>query len=362
MLGNLWHLRAVAGPRTREAGRARRSSLAPWAAALGIAVSCRPTAPSESPGSATPAATPSPTSESEAAPVAEPKAKPDLGALVADLTLVRPAGRLVELAGETEECEGEGFPETLSAAGAQALGDAAPGGTVTIVHPAGQTVATITEAGCLAYEEYAQQEALLLTLDVPAGPQPSGSEVARAFAPPYLGFVFTVPHIDARLTVPPVFSRDAEFAPRVARIVAAFAEREAARRREDCREAIADGDIAPPTDIAAAVARTQVWQLAAAEPTVWVLLDDPAVTFTCYAPDETEGIGMLVDVEAGAVVLTVESNNGIELPWVVDLDGDGTQEALLDVQWLEDGGHEIALLRKGPDGWGRESLWVADTP
>lgn len=50
------------------------------------------------------------------------------------------------------------------------------------------------------------------------------------------------------------------------------------------------------------------------------------------------------------------------MQWVTDLDGDGYAEGLVDVLWLEDGGHEIVLLRHGASGWDTRSMYAFDGP
>ncbi len=336
--------------------RPRNPSL-PVLVALGI-MSCRP-APETSPASVEP-------TPKRAEPVTESvpaSSSPALSDLIPEIVLVPPASIVVELEFFDEVCEREGFPETLSNEAAAELGDAKPGSPVTIVHTEGQTTVQVESAGCQEAEEYVAESATLLILDQPAGPEAPGSRVERMMAAPYLGFVGTSPVPEARLDAPPGVAWDSAFGERVRGQVAALVSEMVATRTKQCRTQIDEGNIRAPSveAIQAAVQRVEAWQLAASPPVVWMEFGDPAITFSCYE-DYVDTVGVLLDVESGAKLLTVESNNGVELRWVTDLDGDGAKEGLVDVQWLEDGGHKIILLARGESGWAETRLYEFDGP
>lgn len=280
------------------------------------------------------------------------------------MVLVPPASTVVEYEYDTEVCEREGFPGSLSDAAAAELGKVKPGSPVTIVHGEGKTTATVQSAGCQEAEEYGVESATLLTLDQPAGPEAPGSRAQQIYAAPYLGFVGASPAADARLDSPEPLVWESEVGARVRRQVATLASEMVAKRTKQCRTEIDDGDMrVPSTDATkAAILRVQAWQLAASPPVVWLEFSDPAITFTCYEEDDAENVGILLDVESGAQLVAVDSNNGVELQWVTDLDGDGAKEGLLDVRWLEDGGHKIILLARGESGWAETTLYAFDGP
>jgi hypothetical protein len=64
----------------------------------------------------------------------------------------------------------------------------------------------------------------------------------------------------------------------------------------------------------------------------------------------------------GKVEATWATNNGVVLDWVVDLDGDGRDEAVLHRRWLEDGMEEIHLLVEEGRAWDARTLYVSDSP
>jgi hypothetical protein len=323
------------------------------------ALSCRPaptiTAPPAEPASV------QVESEAEGPPRAE---APVLSELLADMVLVQQESTVVELEFFDEVCSREGFPETLTDAAAAELGDAKPGSLVTIVHDEGQISARVASAGCQEAEEYVAESATLLTLDQPAGHVSGSSHIPRMLLPPNLAFVGSRPSASARLEAPRPMAWESPLGKRVHDLVSARVDEIVVNRTEACREEIDEGEMHAPTAAAAqaAIGRLTAWHVAAASPVVWVLIEDPAITFTCYSADEFESVGVLIDVDTGLEVAEFESNNGVELVWVTDIDGDGTQEGLVDVQWLEDGGHEIILLRHDDEGWGEVSLYSFDGP
>lgn len=329
----------------------------PVLVALGV-VSCRP-APESSPASVEPV-----TNQAETVVESPPEsASPPLSELISEIVLVPPASMVVELEFFDEVCEREGFPETLSDEAAAELGDAKPGSPVTIVHRDGQTMAQVHSAGCQEAEEYVAESATLLVLDQPAGPEAPGSRVEQMTAAPNLGFVGTSPAPQARLDPPQAVARDSALGERVRGQVAALAAEMVATRTRECQAQIDEGDMQAPSVEAtqAAVQRVEAWQLAASPRVVWMEFGDPAISFTCYE-DYVDTLGVLVDVESGTELVRVESNNGVELQWVTDLDGDGAMEGLVDVQWLEDGGHKIILLARGESGWAETTLYAFDGP
>jgi hypothetical protein len=115
--------------------------------------------------------------------------------------------------------------------------------------------------------------------------------------------------------------------------------------------------------IADAVQRARVhWIESPGQQIVLAVFEDPAITFGCYSGQDPAIVAVLFDLDAGVDLLTIECNNTFEPQWAVDLDGDGAQEIVVDVTWLEDGGHAIKLLRRDATGWSEESLWAADGP
>lgn len=300
-----------------------------------------------------------------ALPPAKPERPPgpDLGEILIGLTLVSPASPAVGIA-DDEICEREGYPESLPESAAAELEDARPGQPVVIVHDEGQTHAAVAAVGCLAPEEYSDS-ATILKLTEPAGSVsdkvPPG---LRPYIPPYFAFVGVQPSPEAILGEPTPLKRSSDEDAATRAAITAAAERVAATHADRClRDEEFDAAALPSREsIVEAAHRADVWQLPASSPTLWVVFYDPALTFGCVAGNEPDLVGQLIDVASNTPVFAVEANNSVELQWTTDLDGDGTHEALLDVQWMEDGGHEVRLLHHDGTGWDDMLLYASDSP
>jgi hypothetical protein len=128
---------------------------------------------------------------------------------------------------------------------------------------------------------------------------------------------------------------------------------------------VAESGVQAPTEgrIEAAVLRAEMLVVTSAkERVVFVTYSDPALTFECYGADDPALVGVLFDVDAGKILEQHETNNELTPQWVVDLDGDGNEELLLDLMWLEDSGHSILLLYRGADGWTESTIYAFDGP
>lgn len=288
---------------------------------------------------------------------------PDLAEILAGLYLVSRASQELD-AEDGDECEREGYPASLSEQAAAELGDAAPGKPVVIVHDEGQTRAAVVGVGCREAEEY-EAGATILELSHPAGRIPDDVPPGLImYIPPYLAFVGVQPSPQAILSSPLPLERgpDEDAAFRAA--IQSAAKRISGTRAAIClKEAeFSESAVPQPDRTAEAADRAKTWQIQAPSPTLWVLFNDPAVTFGCDPEYEPELVGVLIDVATNTSVLAVQSNSTVELQWATDLDGDGTQEALLDVTWLEDGGHMVSLIHRGEKGWELTTLYAADGP
>jgi hypothetical protein len=183
--------------------------------------------------------------------------------------------------------------------------------------------------------------------------------------PPYLAFTGVTPHAEARLAAPVAYDWRPPAGRRAREVLNGFAQMQARTRVLACEQS--DGGAKPreptPKTIDEAVRRAGVrWIEAPDQQVVFAVIEDPAITFGCIEGQEPSIVGALVDLDAGVELLSFESNNTLEPQWVVDLDGDGAQEILVDVTWLEDGGHAIKLVRRTSAGWGEVSLWASESP
>lgn len=324
-----------------------------------LLVACRPTPVVSPPQSGAPA----PAVSSSA------KATSTLAEIVAALVPVDPgtAAITVESGAAIAVCRDAGYPEQLSADVAARIADHPPGSTATIVHALGNTAVEIVDVGCEAPGDIENAKAHLeLRQPAPTGPvDPRQPELAGMmyYGPVHLAVLGATVASTALLVAPsrvdmraPVAQTwraalQARLESRIQKLTAECGDHDP-ERRPTAQAAIA----AVPGAIDTAVASVlQVDGGALA----FVVVNDPKVTFECSGLPLD--VATLID-PAGDVLYERETNNGIELQWRTDLDGDGNDEALLDVQWLEDGGHEIALLHRVDAVWDDTVLWSAPSP
>jgi hypothetical protein len=263
-------------------------------------------------------------------------------------------------------CETMGFPERLPASASERAGPIAPGAVVTIVHPEGATPVVVRELGCRAYEDHEYLADLVLLdftsptpLPVPWPEPPLDNRPPRFLA--VLGNV----HPDARLRQPIAI----DFASPEGRIVKNAVER-AIPMADALGRCVDTGE--PSTTVEATVNRRVAsahawWVDARPHRLVFVQLECPS------DDDDDDQFAMLLDPAAEDPSIPVidtlrdtqrvmSSNAGIGLDWLVDLDGDGTDELIVDVRWLEDGGESLRLLYWSEDVWTEVNLWTAMTP
>jgi hypothetical protein len=319
-----------------------------WTGRIGVLVAlvgCRP---------AEPPSPPKPSNEDSrpTAPAEPTRLRVD------DIVIVRPGTKYAMIPDPNEVCDRHGYPETLPAARAAELGRAAPGSPVTIVHPEGRTVARIVEAGCDEPTEDDEGGAWV-AFDKPAGPVPAGlRELEKLALPPYLALVGAVAHDDARLVELAPFDVQQPGGERARRVLAEFALATAIAPQEDCEPRGRPGR----AEIDDAVRQASVGRVqAAGQQVVFVVLEHPAITSTCEE-DEPEIVAALLDLDTGAALLTLQSNNGIAPIWILDVDGDATQELLVEVAYKEDDARALALLYRGGEGWEETDLWLSPAP
>ena len=253
-----------------------------------------------------------------------------------------------------EVCEREGYPKELSAKAAADLGDMAPGETVVVVHPDGQTRAKIVAAGCSAPEEYVPA-ATHLTIDPPVG------ESSSMYARPYLAFIGATPHPDATLRPATPGTYSMQGLSRTVEHAFAFAEARVAEcRRDEDAPALPE----PTLDSVGAALNTStpITINSADQKLLFTVISHQAITPVCYENEDPDLIGVLFDLEAPDPLLTFQTNNGIEPQWLTDLDGDATEELILDLTWLEDGGQIIYALHRTAQKWDHYPLYEADGP
>ena len=290
-----------------------------------------------------------------------------LAAIVAGLVPMEPGGSSIsrEHGAAVDACAAYEWPEILQPAVAAGLAETAVGSHATVVHAEGTTGVTIESIGCSPPDGILGTIAWLnLESPPPEGPtDPSVPEALRGLiGRRHLAVFGATVTRTAKLVEPPVI--DLRTSPALREIVLAHATRIAAARHEGCK---GNGDPeARPTPAAtakalpAAVDGVRVHPVRSGDETLsFVVLGDTAITFDCYG--RADDVAQLLDVD-GEVLLDRETNNGIELQWLMDLDGDGVQEALVDSQQLEDGGHDIALWYFAGGTWTDATLWAAATP
>lgn len=328
-------------------------------AILFVLVACRPT-PVVAPVVATTPAAAAPTPEIPSSTLAE---------IIAGLVPIDPgsAAIVVESGDAIGVCDGAGFPERLPANDAARIADHPPGSTATIVHTEGNTTVEIVGVGCEAPGDIENAKAHLeLREPAPRGAIDPGRPelVGMAFGrPTHLAVLGAAVASTAKLVAPaevdmrtPVAARwrDAlqnHLATRIEKTLAQCGDPD-----PEQRPSARDAALAIPGAIEAA--RAHVLQVDGGA-VAFIVVNDPKVTFECNGLPWD--VATLIDAK-GEVLYETSSNNGVELQWRTDLDGDGVDEALLDVKSMEDGGHEIVLLHRTDDRWDDAKLWSAPSP
>lgn len=346
----------VGGPRSRVYDRAMpaTSRVLPCLVAL---MSCRPVAPSTGPEDA-------PTHDPTAVP-----AVPPIGVIVASIVPIAPGGVAIDIediGAPIDACKAAGWPATLPEAQARALPEHAIGSHAIVVHPGGNTEVTIAGIECQAPGDIdgpiASLDLLAAAPEGPPDPRIPAAMRGRFPGRPHLAVLGATVARDARLVEPVAI--DLTTAPAVRDAVTRRAAAIAEARRAAC---VAEGVVEGVPD-AAAIAQAIPEVVASANVTPirdgarmlhFAVLQHPAVVFGCQG--QQEQIGVLLD-PAGDVLLELVSNNGIEVQWITDLDGDGVQEALVDMQWMEDGMHDVGVVHGDDAAWVRTIVWSADTP
>lgn len=326
------------------------------------ATACRPTTSVIVPPPVTSKATPS-----VATPVAS--TVDDLGSIVAALVPMYPGGAWIaveDIGPAIDACEAAGWPATLPTDRAKAVAEQGIGARLQVVHTGGVTIVTVEGIDCTPGGDIEGPVASLgLHEAAPAGPPdprvPEGLR-DRIEGRPHLAVVGAKVSAGARLVEPTVI--DVATAPRLRDALVRYATDFADARRKFCLEHGPSEQM--PSEAMTAKAIPDAVRTATAHrirsgdaSLTFAVLDDPDVVFGCEGQDEL--VGVLLD-DAGEVMHEIDSNNVIDVQWVMDLDGDGTQEALVDVHWMEDGRHHIDLLRHQENGWDHVALWRADTP
>lgn len=311
---------------------------------------------------------PTTTPPSAMAPSGPPAPSP-LGEIVAALVPMAPGGDAIvveDVGAAIDACKAAGWPELLPSTLAAALPSTATGSHATVVHPLGTTTVTIESIGCQPPDDIAGPQAwLYLVTPPPIDPRAPEvrPELRGLVGRRHLAVLGATVASTAQLREPPRLDGRAPAAEAVRSQLVAHAEHIAADRRGRCTDAapeLVPTAAASTAAIPAAVDDAVVHPVRHGEATlIFAILSDDAVTFDCHGG--ADQVAVLLDHD-GEVLFEHSSNNGIELQWVMDLDGDGVEEGLLDTQYLEDGGHEIALLH-GDDGvWDAAVLWSVDAP
>lgn len=330
--------------------------------AIVLCAACRPTP--------TPMVTPEVPDNATTATVTPRKASP-FGEILAALVPVTPGTTWIpSYTGDAlRVCESLRYPESLPGDAAATVTDHPPGSKVTIVHVGGNTEVEIVAIGC---EPPGDIEPAIANLELrsaaPEGPpDPRLPESMRGRLPgrPHLAVVGADVASTATLVDPvPVDMRGAAAKP-WREIIGTWVGDRAHAELDACtgsgdpaeRPSHAEIDAALP----AAVQAADVHLLRDGEDVVaFAVVHDDDVSFDCYG--QGIALAMLFDAR-GDLLYDETSNNGIELMWQMDLDGNGIDEALLDVHQLEDGGHQIVLLHElGIDAWDDVVIWSSASP
>ena len=292
-----------------------------------------------------------------------------LGVIVASLVPIAAGGAAIDIedAGASiDACEAAGWPATLPIAQARTLPEHGIGTHAIVVHPGGTTMVTVAGIECRAPGDI---EGPIASLDLEAA-APEGPPDSRVPADlrdrlpgrPHLAVLGATVASTATLVDPVAIDLARNLAVRDA--ITRYVDAAIAKRRATCvAQGLGEG---MPTEavvakaLPEAVASAVVHPMRAGTRTLhFAVVQHPSVTFGCQGEEEL--LGALLD-PAGEALLELVSNNGIDLQWITDLDGDGTDEALVDMTWMEDGMHDIGVLHREGETWARAVLWSADTP
>lgn len=290
----------------------------------------------------------------------------DLGVIAVALVPITAGGDAIaieDVGPAIDACKAAGWPATLPLERAKAVPEQGIGARMQVVHPGGVAVVTVESIDCTPAGDIEGAIASLMVRDAaPAGEPEPGSGIGEFGGRPHLAVVGATVAATARLAGPPVI--DIAATPTVRASLVRYATALASERRKTCTtegstdQLPSEDTTRKAIDPAVLAARAHTIRAAGASLT-FAVLQDAAVVFGCHGQEELAGV--LLDA-AGNVLYEIDSNNSIELQWVMDLDGDGTQEALVDVHWMEDGMHEVDLLSHRSNGWDHTVLWSADTP
>lgn len=323
----------------------------------------------------TPIEPPKPRTAADTTVVAPPSsgAASPLAAILAGLVLTSPGGVAIaieDVGPAVDACEAAGWPPELPEEIARAIDETPVGSHAMVVHPEGNTTVTIAGIECQARSE-GEEPIAYLRLDAPppeGPPDPREHPTSPGLGQrEHLGVLGATVAATTRLVdpVPLAIDRPQEAARRE-QLGARLSEL-ARSRGEDCQaQWEADEDAHRPVAIGsaaavkAAIEHAEVYELRSGEATLlFAMILDEQITFGCSGLVET--VALLLDPN-GEILLELSTNNRIELDWLTDLDGDGIDEAMLDLTWLEDGMHEIRLLHRAGDAWDSKLLWASEVP
>jgi hypothetical protein len=336
--------------------------LALW---IAIVAACRPSP------SAAPRTEPHAESGAPAPKPADVVPTSSLAEIIAGLVPMSPGGEVIALADggpAITACEQAAWPATLPEPIAAGLQRTPIGSHAVVVHPAGSTEVTVKAIECEAPGDIEGPIAYLRLLQpAPLGAAESREPAAaRSGVPgrPHLAVVGAHLARDAALIDPvPVALRDPSAQPLREQLLLRAAE-VVAVRRERCEELGESRGVPSAKQLAAALPRAIDAAivhriLAPAGALAFAVLQHPSLTFDCAGGSTS--VGLLLDPD-GHAVFELESSAAVELQWLTDLDGDGNQEAVVDVTWMEDGMHDIVLVHRSGQAWRQSVLWSAATP
>lgn len=304
------------------------------------------------------------------APHAEVATLDTIDTIVAAIVPIVPGGAAIDIetpGAAIAACEAAGWPDRLPDATARGLPEQGVGSHAVVVHPGGITTVTVVGIECQAPGDIEGPVAsLLLDAPAPAGPpDPRTPAAVRGGVPtrPHLAIVGADVAAEARLVDP--VPLDLSGAATTREALTRYASDVAEERREACIERGSTEGVpstaaitrAVPEAVASAVVHTL---RAGDQALVFAVLQHEGIGFGCSGVEEQ--LGVLLDPKNGEVLLELTSNNGIELQWITDLDGDGIEEALVDMQWIEDGMHDIGVVHGQGSGWTNTIVWSAPTP
>jgi hypothetical protein len=296
-----------------------------------------------------------------------------LAAIIGGLVLTSAGGVAIgieDVGPAVDACEAAGWPAELPVAIAAAVAKTPVGSHAIVVHPAGSTTVTVAGIECQAPGDIEGPIAYLrLVTPPPTGPpDPRASTTTPGLgAREHLAVIGATVAATTRLVDPlPLALGQPQHAARRAMVgthVTAIAEArgEACQAQWEADEAAArPSAVASTAAVTAAIEGAAVHELHHGEETLlFAVIGHEQITFDCNGGVDT--LALLLDAR-GELLLELETNNGIELDWLVDLDGDGIDEAVVDMTSMEDGMHSKVVLHREGEGWTSTTLWSADTP